>query len=262
VRIPAPGRRAGREHIRKGARAPFLALGIGVDPATIVHWLGEIARHEIELERVRATIAQSQSQFHQAHDRLREDEDEVDAAARRLQECSALIRGSEREIQDLAAKVARLRAQQDQIKDNRAYRTLSEEIAACTVQIEAKETEVLNQLERLEAGQKRHAADRSKLQDRRDQAGKKRVAMEEAVAAAEARQRELQQEIATCSEQLPDDILTRLIRMRAKMPLPVVALADQACGGCHAQFPTQVALRIAGGEAVVRCQACGRYVVA
>jgi predicted nucleic acid-binding Zn-ribbon protein len=232
-----------------------------VDAVTTIHWLSSLARFEEELERSCNSAARSLKRRQELSERLQQDEEELATQLRQQEELSRQIRAQEREIKDLESQITRLRQQQDQVKDNKSYRALSQQIETLLSQLDEKETEALRQMELLEAGQRQCRTLDEEIQQKRTEVDRQRAQLKEAAATAEAEQRELEREIATCTQQLPNDIAAKLAHLRTRLALPVVRLDEQACGGCHAQFPTQVALEIEKSQSVVRCQGCGRFVV-
>jgi predicted nucleic acid-binding Zn-ribbon protein len=192
---------------------------------------------------------------------LQECQQESDAVRRRVEETARSIRVLERDLKSLETRIAQLRQQQSQVKDNKAYQALNSEIAAFAAQTDQKETEALQQIEALEQLQKKQAALQADCQGKEHQIERCRKELDDVHARAAAQQQELAREIETCTTQLPADIVAVIAKLRTRMSLPVVHLDGQACGGCHAQFPTQVALEINRGCEVIRCQTCGRYVV-
>ena len=96
----------------------------------------------------------------------------------------------------------------------------------------------------------------------KERLAERRRELSEAAAEAEAGLAELEREVERGTEQLPPEIQSVIRRLRTGLPLPVVWLAEDACGGCGAALPQQKAIAVSRGEIVQRCQACGRFIVA
>jgi predicted nucleic acid-binding Zn-ribbon protein len=194
-------------------------------------------------------------------DGLIETEAAITDGRKREEEQTLRLRALEREIRELEAKRVQLQSKRDQVKDNKVFQALNAEIEGATSAIDAKETEALRVLESLEGQQAEIMQLQDKLSSLRQEIETRRrdlqTTSEKAVLAAE----ELAREIETCTSQLPPPIVATLARLRTGLELPAVRIDGEACGGCHAHFPQQVALEIDKGRSVVRCQACGRYVV-
>jgi predicted nucleic acid-binding Zn-ribbon protein len=232
-----------------------------VNDQQTVHWLTTLARFEEELEEVRNRQQWAVSQQSLLTAALEEQLEEIAAAQAQETRINKQVRALEREIEDIQTRVDRLRQQRDQVKDNKIYQALTAEIANLGQEIDRRETEILQAIERDEVQEQevtRQQAERDRLQV---EIKERREELATIVVRAEAAQAELEREIATCHSQLPPTVASTVDRLRTSLVLPVVRLDGEACGGCHAQFPTQVSLAITKGRSVVRCQACGRYVV-
>ncbi len=233
-----------------------------VDQQATVHWLTALAGFEAELEEARNAAGQAARQDREQEGLLHRYETELTATVERSGDLAPQLRALEGSVQDLQAQIERKKQQQDLIRDNKEYKALTAEIENLSGQIDAQETEILTLIEKRDEAERETKRQRTELEQKRQEISSRRRELAEVRAATEARQEEITREIATCTSQLHPDITARLERMRTRVPLPVVWLDEGACGGCYASFPTQIALEIEKGRSVVRCQACGRYVVA
>lgn len=229
-------------------------------PAT-VHWLTALAGFEAELESARAADERaarerqaSQEQLTQSEVDLGALQQEVDAKARRVREL-------EGELMELEAQLTRKREQQDLIRDNKEFQALSHEIEALTADKDARETEALDLIEQLDGQRNQIARLSAELADQREDLAELQAGAEQRDRTSRERNEEIQREIETCTAQLPVEMAAAIRRLRSSVKPPVVWLDGEACGGCHAQFPTQIALSISRGDIAERCQTCGRYVV-
>jgi predicted nucleic acid-binding Zn-ribbon protein len=237
-------------------------LGVEVDPQATVHWLTALARLEEKLENLRVSEERADRRSRDFEELIQEGEAELASASSRVEATGKDLRRLEREVQDLEAKIDQKRQHLDLIRDNKEYRALQAEISALADGLDAKETEVLQVLERIETDQQQVDRLEKELAAQREERSTQRANRQKRVSATRSQHEELVHEIKTVTSQLQAEIVTTLDRIRAKAGLPVVWLDGEACGGCHAHFPTQTALGIAQGNLVVRCQTCGRFVVA
>jgi len=235
--------------------------GAVVDGTNALLWLVTLARCYEAMDDAQKTVARASRKNRNDEELLLEYEDDLASARQNEEQGAPQLRKHEREIQDLEAKIVHKRQQQDLVRDNKEYKALSDEIARLREQIDAEETTILQLIEQSEKQQKRIADLDAELVAKRDEISTRHMAQKRTVTKAEATQEEMKREIETCLSQLESEISVNLIRMSKSMPLPVVWMDKEACGGCHAQFPKQTAIEISRGRTVVRCQACGRYVV-
>jgi predicted nucleic acid-binding Zn-ribbon protein len=213
------------------------------------------------MEDAQKTVARASQKNRDDEELLQEYQNDLAVAQGAEDQLAPRIRKHEREIQDLEAKIVHKRQQQDLVRDNKEYKALSDEITRLREKIDTEETTVLQLIEKGEKQQKRIADLEAELVAKREEMATRRRELENAVVKAEATQEEMKREIDTCLAQLDNEISVNLSRMSGNLPLPVVWMDKEACGGCHAQFPQQIAIEVSRGRTVVRCQACGRYVV-
>jgi predicted nucleic acid-binding Zn-ribbon protein len=232
-----------------------------LDAETTVHWLSQVARLELEIDQARAANGPALRRKQELEDSLQQKQGSLDELRRSSGVAARQARLREQDLRSLEARTAHLREQQDQIKDNKTYQALSGEISALSGQIDTLENTILGFLEDRERQEARALA----LQDECEQTRQDLDRLDEELARtaklATERLEALGRELSLCEQQLPGDIAATIARLRTKMSLPVVRLDEQACGGCHAQFPAQIVLEIVRGASVVRCQTCGRYAV-
>lgn len=226
-----------------------------------MHWLVSLARFERELSDAQRVSQRAEVERRQLADSLQEYEQAVVAAHREEETVAPQLRSLEREIKEYENRLARLHEQRDQVKDNKVFQTLNSEIDGLRRELDQRETVTLQAIELLESCQQQVTTSENALSERKVEITTRRAELQEASARAEVACQELAREIATCQEQLPPSIKATLTRLRSGITPPIVRLDGEACGGCHAQFPTQIAMEIDKGESVIRCQACGRYVV-
>jgi predicted nucleic acid-binding Zn-ribbon protein len=233
-----------------------------VESTEILQWLVTLARGFEEQAGARTTVERASRL--QGIDAELVEEYAQDLANLKSQESDLgqAIRAKEKTIQDIEAKIARKRQQLDQIRDNKEYKALTDEIQAQADMIDATETEMLQDLERIEAHQKQIMTLESEIASKRAEITARTAELKAAAETAAARLEKVEKEISTCYEQLPPELVMSIERLQQKVSLPVAWLDGEACGGCHAHFPTQIAIEISRGRSVVRCQTCGRYVVA
>jgi len=228
---------------------------------TIVQWLVTLARFEKELETVRNRIKRATRKRRDLQELLQEYEEDLTTVQQNEEGSARQVRELEREIQDHESRMKYLQEQRDQVRDNKTYQALNGEITELSQRVDTLETKILEQIESLDDRGRKVAAQQADLANQREKITSQREQLQAEAAGAETLQPDLEREITSCEEHLPQSVLAVLHHLRRGLSLPVVYLEGEACGGCHAQFPTQVAIEIDKGYSVTRCQACGRYVV-
>ncbi|MCU0365946.1 MAG: C4-type zinc ribbon domain-containing protein [Bacteroidales bacterium] len=197
-------------------------------------------------------------------------EDEVEGLETRINnlksevtELEKSVASKNNEITNSQALIKKYEEQQNNVRNNREYDSLSKEIEFQTLEIE-----LCNK----------------KIREFTAQTAEKKEVMAEAVAALEERRRDLDGKKAELDditrdtkkeeEQLDDrstELQTRIeerlltaykrIRSNARNGLAVVSVQRDACGGCFNQIPPQRQLDIRSRKKIIVCEYCGRILV-
>lgn len=205
-----------------------------------------------ELEDLPNRRALAQQRLEERRRRVSEAEDAWKANA-------AEIKRLEMDIDSHKEQVARMTAQQFEVKSNEQYRTLLAEIAAHKEKIRQLED---RELELMEAGEARRAA----LEKARAEFRKDEQEAAETLRAFDAREATLRQELAAeeaaraeRAAGIEPDWLSRYERiLKHHGDRAIVPIENGACGGCHMKLPPQSAQDARRAQSVVSCGYCGR----
>lgn len=197
-------------------------------------------------------------------------EDEVEGLETRigklndeLSELEKAIKTKQNEIVDAQNLIKKYEEQQNNVRNNREYDSLSKEIEYQTLEIELcdkkiKEFTVLKD-------EKALVIDESKknLEDLKGDLENKKSELDSIIADTRKEEETLFNE----SEEISDSIEGRLlmaykrIRQNARNGLAVVPVQRDACGGCFNQIPPQRQLDIKSRKKIIVCEYCGRILV-
>jgi uncharacterized protein len=165
----------------------------------------------------------------------------------------------EREIDDLLAKIEKMKSRAAEIKTNKEYQANLKEIESFESQISSTEDELLVIMEALDTASKEAAAEKLKFEK----------AKAEAEAIGKERAREIsgaEQELETLKakrKELTDNIdpafYTQYMNLLKKCRgLAVAEVIKEICQGCHMNIPPQLFVRIKNEEDLFECPQCGR----
>jgi len=182
--------------------------------------------------------------------------------AREALEAAELVRRKlEGTLRDKEELVARLESQQFAVKSNEAYTVLLREIAAAKQAISDCETQILEELEKIDGRREALAAAQS---EQRALA----VELENEAACLDTRAKELEDKLPRVrtlreeAEQRVDAaLLERYKRVILRRRPAVVVVAGTVCLGCHVGIPPQRYLELLEGKQVVICGSCQRILV-
>ncbi|MBU4561276.1 hypothetical protein KKG20_03260 [bacterium] len=184
---------------------------------------------------------------------------ELREAKGELEDLQKKRRHEERELEAREIELKKYQRQLYEVKDNKAYAALEEEIALTKEKNEAAEEEILKFLE-IEEG--RIKGIKEIEEDLREE--KRKLSREEEKAKQETEI--LDQEIAKINitrqeiaKRVSPSPLSRYEKLRrGKGGLAIVPLEGSSCGGCHMNLPPQIVSEVKKGKRFVVCENCNR----
>ncbi|HEA47440.1 MAG TPA: hypothetical protein ENH97_03425 [bacterium] len=176
-----------------------------------------------------------------------------------LEDLQKKRRHEEGELEAREIELKKYQRQLYEVKDNKAYAALEEEIARTKEKNEAAEEEILEFLEIEEGRIKGIKEIEDELREK-----KKELSREEEQAKQETEI--LDQEIAKINisrqkiaKRIGPSSLSRYERLRqGKGGLAIVPLEGSSCGGCHMNLPPQIVSEVKKGNRFVTCENCNR----
>jgi predicted nucleic acid-binding Zn-ribbon protein len=171
--------------------------------------------------------------------------------------------GKNTEITNSQALIKKYEEQQNNVRNNREYDSLSKEIEFQTLEIELcnkKIREFAAQIEDKKAvmGEAQAALDERK----RDLDGKKSE-LDDITRDTQKEEEQLEEKSVELQTRIEERLLTayKRIRVNARNGLAVVSVQRDACGGCFNQIPPQRQLDIKSRKKIIVCEYCGRILV-
>jgi uncharacterized protein len=165
----------------------------------------------------------------------------------------------ELEVESARERIRKLREQQMQLKSNKDFRTMEDEIAGVQKGIRAIEDKMLEMMEGIEAAQ-------GLIKQRETDLKIEESSVHREVAAIEQRATELRNEIervrqgrAILALAVEADRLRHYERILAnKKDVALVSVENGACGGCHMKLPPYICHEAKKQTEVVVCEFCQR----
>jgi uncharacterized protein len=197
-------------------------------------------------------------------------EDEVTGLNTRLENITKEIKDLEemlanrkiaiKESQELIKKYTQ---QQEKVRNNREYDSLSKEIEYQNLEIQLSEKR--SKEHKAAIAMKSEILDKAKsLYDERSADLKhKKAELDDIVAETQKEEEALNKKAATAAAKI-DERLTnayRRIRSNTRNGLAVVTVTRDACGGCFNKIPPQTQMDIAQHKKIIVCEHCGRILV-
>lgn len=173
------------------------------------------------------------------------------------------INGKKLEISNSEALIKKYEEQQNNVKNNREYDSLSKEIEFQTLEIELCEKRIIEFSAQI--AEKKEVIEESStlLAERTGDLDNKKKELDEIVTETQKEEEVLNKKSERIQEIIDPRLLTAYhkIKGNARNGLAVVPVERDACGGCYNKIPPQRQLDIASRKKIIVCEYCGRILV-
>lgn len=166
-------------------------------------------------------------------------------------------------IKETEALIKKYEEQQNNVRNNREYDSLTKEIEYQQLdnqlsekrirEFSAKESDLAIKVNQIHD---RLAELKNSLKEKKDE-------LHSLVEGTEKEEQQLLERSAECEKLVEDRLLVayKRIRKNARNGLAVVGIFDEACGGCFNRIPPQHQLDICTHKKIIVCEYCGRILV-
>ncbi len=197
-------------------------------------------------------------------------EDEIEGLETRIQnlhkeieEFEAMSHKKKQEIKDAEGLIKKYEEQQNNVRNNREFDSLSKEIEYQKLEIELCEKRIKEF--NAQAKEKKQSIEQAKtlLEERKIDLKNKKTELDEIISETQKEEDELNRRSDTYHEMLESRISLayKRIRTNARNGLAVVTVKRDACGGCFNKIPPQRQLDIKIRKKIIVCEYCGRILV-
>lgn len=166
-------------------------------------------------------------------------------------------------IADSQAIIKRYEEQQQNVRNNREYESLSKEIEYQTLEIQLSEKNKTKYSASVEAKTEEIKGFEEKVHELQEILTQKQSELEGILAETEEKEIELRKEAEEYKVKIEPRLLTAFERIRknARNGLAIVQIERDACGGCFSTIPPQRQLDIRLHKKIIVCEACGRIFI-
>ncbi|MEE4116910.1 MAG: C4-type zinc ribbon domain-containing protein [Marinilabiliaceae bacterium] len=167
------------------------------------------------------------------------------------------------EIIDSLALIKKYEDQQNNVRNNREYDSLSKEIEYQTLEIELCNKKIKEFAARKEEKQKIADESKAAFEEMKADLENKKSELDSIIADTRKDEETLDKESVKIEAVIEERLLTayKRIRQNARNGLAIVSVQRDACGGCFNQIPPQRQLDIKSRKKIIVCEYCGRILV-
>ena len=166
-------------------------------------------------------------------------------------------------IKETEALIKKYEDQQNNVRNNREYDSLTKEIEYQQLDNQLSEKRIREITAKDDEVATKVAEAQMRLTELKSSLDEKKEELQSLVEGTEKEEEQLLQRSADCEKLVEDRLLVayKRIRKNARNGLAVVGIFDEACGGCFNRIPPQKQLEIRLHKKIVVCEYCGRILI-
>lgn len=197
-------------------------------------------------------------------------EDEIEGLQTRIQnyeedvvKLEESINNKKNEIKDAQGLIKKYTEQQNNVRNNREFDSLSKEIEFQTLEIELCEKRIKEFSIKIEEKTAIITESKEILEDRTGDLEQKKSELNSITSETQKDEEDLKNKSLEIQEMIEDRLRNayKKIRGNARNGLAVVSVQRDACGGCFNKIPPQRQLDVRSRKKIIVCEYCGRILV-
>ncbi len=180
-----------------------------------------------------------------------------------IKELEDAVTSKNNEIIDALALIKKYEDQQNNVRNNREYDSLSKEIEYQTLEIELCNKKIKEFTAKKEDKQKIVDEASSNFEELKSDFENKRSELDSIIADTQKEEDALVKDSAKIEGVIEERLVAayKRIRQNARNGLAIVPVQRDACGGCFNHIPPQRQLDIRSRKKIIVCEYCGRILV-
>ncbi len=225
--------------------------------------LYELQRIDSEIDRIRTIRGELPLEVQDLEDELEGLETRINKIQEEIKDLETEVLERKNATKDAETAIAKYKDQQNNVRNNREYESLSKEIEFQELEIKLHDKK--SKEAKLKIANKKEILDEAKerFEFRKGDLKTKQAELDEIVSETQKDEDALVKKSEEAKSKIDDRLVFAYNRLRenAKNGLAVVPVDRDSCGGCFNKIPPQRQLDIQSKKKVLVCEHCGRILV-
>ena len=225
--------------------------------------LYELQRIDSEIDRIRTIRGELPLEVQDLEDELEGLDTRINKIQDEIKELETEVLERKNATKDAETAIAKYKDQQNNVRNNREYESLSKEIEFQELEIKLHDKK--SKEAKLKIANKKEILDEAKerFEFRKGDLKTKQAELDEIVSETQKDEDALVKKSEEAKSKIDDRLVFAYNRLRenAKNGLAVVPVDRDSCGGCFNKIPPQRQLDIQSKKKVLVCEHCGRILV-
>ena len=216
-----------------------------------------------EIDKIRTLRGELPLEVQDLEDEIAGLETRIEKLQEEIKSFDSAASSKKNDMVNSKALIKKYEDQQNNVRNNREFDSLSKEIEYQTLEIELSEKRIKEFV--AQAKEKIDYIDESKkiLEERKNDLQMKKSELEDITSDTQKEEENLLKNRQEYEQIIEERLLTayKKIRKNARNGLAVVSVERDACGGCFNQIPPQRQLDIRSRKKIIVCEYCGRILI-
>ncbi len=216
-----------------------------------------------EIDKIRTLRGELPLEVQDLEDEIAGLETRIEKMQEEIKSIESAVAGKKNEITNSRNLIKKYEEQQNNVRNNREFDSLSKEIEYQTLEIELSEKRIREFT--TQSAERSEIIEESKkqLEERSNDLQEKKSELEEIIGDTQKEEEQLLKKRQEYEQIIEERLLAayKKIRKNARNGLAVVTVQRDACGGCFNQIPPQRQLDIRSRKKIIVCEYCGRILV-
>jgi len=225
--------------------------------------LYELQRIDSEIDRIRTIRGELPLEVQDLEDELEGLETRINKIQEEIKDLETEVLERKNATKDAETAIAKYKDQQNNVRNNREYESLSKEIEFQELEIKLHDKK--SKEAKIKVANKKEILDEAKerFEFRKGDLKTKQAELDEIVSETQKDEDALVKKSEDAKSKIDDRLVFAYNRLRenAKNGLAVVPVDRDSCGGCFNKIPPQRQLDIQSKKKVLVCEHCGRILV-
>jgi len=225
--------------------------------------LFELQRIDSDIDKIKILRGELPLEVQDLEDELAGLETRIANLEDEISGLDSAVTAKKNEITNANGLIKKYKEQQNNVRNNREYDSLSKEIEFQTLEIELCEKRIREYSAQIKSKKETIDSSKAHLHERMTDLKNKKKELEDIIADTQKEEQNLGKKSKEYEAIIEPRLIAAYKRIRgnARNGLAVVTVERDACGGCFNKIPPQRQLEIRSRKKIIVCEYCGRILV-
>ena len=225
--------------------------------------LYELQRVDSEIDKIKILRGELPLEVQDLEDEIAGLETRIKNLDDEIKSLDSAVSAKKNEITNSNSLIKKYKEQQENVRNNREFDSLSKEIEFQTLEIELCEKRIREFSVQVKAKKELMDSSKTHYNERLTDLKNKKKELDDIIADTQKEEESLNKKSREYETVIESRLITayKRIRSNAHNGLAVVTVERDACGGCFNKIPPQRQLEIRSRKKIIVCEYCGRILV-